>query len=297
MSINKIKSLFGLKAGVSKDDQVIGRNGFVAGGNDKPAIVLPGSPDTVAVFDDFLGDTGRPLNAGTDGKWRALNGDTGGTATVNIEPGTGGILRIRQADSPLDQLKLGVTGAPQWKGNQGSGPRDTKNGLRFGARVKISNADGEFKDTGNSNVTVWMGFTDTVAAEAPVVDTGGAVVSTATNAFGVAYSSSRATRGAGDTGWVAYAVNGASDATPVPLGASPSYNEYDVLEMELHHGLSDTGGTATFYVNGQPKGRIPGPVAMNAALVPQLMAWGDTGGGNIVDVDWINVSAPRDTGI
>lgn len=304
MSVKKQVSLHGRRAYITKDDQFAGRNGFVAGGVDKPAIVLPGSPDTVAIFDDFLGDTGRPMRAGTDFNWRVLDGDTGTDtgSNVYVKPSTSGVLRIKNGDTPVDQAKMGITGALNWKANQGSIPTDSKNGLRFGARVKISDTSndtgtGELKDTGNSNVTVWMGFTDTIAAEAPVIDTGGAVVSTATDAVGVAFSSSRATRGAGDTGWVAYAVDGGTDATPVVLGVSPTVNAYDTIEIEIHHSAGDTGGTATFYVNGEAKGSIDNPVNMSTALAPQILLWGDTGGGQYVDIDWINVSGPRDTGI
>jgi hypothetical protein len=289
MSVTKQVSLHGKRAYLTKDDQVVARNGFVAGGDAKPAIVLPGSPDTVAIFDDFLGDTGRPLRAGTDFNWRVLDGDTGTDTGSNvvIAPGTSGILRITGGDTPVDQVKMGITGALQWKGNQGSIPTDTKNGLRFGCRLKL----GEIKDTGNSRAAVWVGFTDTIAAEAPVIDTGGAIVSTASNAVGIGLGSG------GDTGWVAYAVNGDTEATPVVLDTGPTAGVYDTLEIEVHHGVSDTGGTATFYVNGQVAGSIAAPIAMNVALAPQVLLWSDTGGGQQLDVDWINVSAPRDTGL
>lgn len=292
MSINILKGLHRRVLGLSKDDQTVSKNGFVAGGDGTPAIVLPGNPDTVAIFDDFVGDTGRPFRANTDPYWRAIDGDTGTDTGSNIVqvPGTSGILRLTNGDTPNADARMGITGSLMWKGDQGSGPSTAKNGLRMAARLKATG----WHDTGNSDVNVWVGFTDTVASEVPVMDTGGAIVSTATNAFGIAFNSRAA---GGDTGWVGYAVNAGTDRTPVVLDTGVKDNVYDVVEMELHHGPSDTGGTVTFYVNGEPKGAISSPVAMNAALCPQILMWGDTGGGQQVDIDWVNVSAPRDTGL
>lgn len=301
MSISWLKGIHRRMLGISVHDQIMAKNGYVAGGDNKPAIVLPGNPDTVAIWDDFLGDTGKDFRL-NQYDWRVLDGDTGTDtgSNVKLQAATSGVLRITNGDTPITQTKMGITGALQWKGNQGSGPNDNKNGLRLGCRLKIGDISGdtgtaELKDTGNSNVNVWIGFTDTLAAEVPVMDTGGALVSVAANAFGVGFGSR--TTGGGDTGWVAYAVNGGTDLTPVVLDTGVTPNVYDVIEMELHHGHSDTGGTASFYVNGIPAGSIAAPVAMNVALAPQILVWGDSGGGVQVDVDWVNVSAPRDTGI
>jgi hypothetical protein len=294
------KSIHGIKAFVDPHDILFGRNAIATGGRDKPMVVLPGSPDTVVIWDDFIGDTGRPMRAGTDQYWRVLDGDTGSDtgSNVYVTPGTSGILRIKTGDTPIAKVKMGITGALQWKGNQGSIPTDTKNGLRMGIRLKAGNGTdtggyNDFKDTGQSNTNIWVGFTDTIASETPVMDTGGVIISTATNAFGVGFGS----RSGGDTGWVAYAVNGGTDATPVVLDTGVTAGIYDTIEMELTHGISDTGGTATFYINGQVAGRIAAPVAMNVALAPQVLLWGDSGGGNQMDVDWINISAPRDSGL
>lgn len=306
MSVKNQVSLHGGRAYLTKDDQLVGRNGFVAGGIDKPAIVLPGSPDTVAIFDDFLGDTGRSLRAGTDFYWRGFDGDTGNDTGTNIHlvPGTNGIVRLEMSTTNSHSgaavgpgFGVGFCGALEWKGNQGSGPNDSKNGLRFAARLKASG----YTDTGRQ-INIWAGFTDVTGLEAPIYDTGGALQANANDAVGFWYS------GGADTGWSGVSVNGGGTPQQVHLdntrqgirsaGGTNNSNTYDVLELELHHGPSDTGGTVTFYVNGQPKGSLSGPVAMNVALTPQIYQWcSDTGGGTIVDVDWVNVSAPRDTGL
>lgn len=140
MSVPILKGIHRRVLGLSKDDQIIGRNGFVAGGEEKPGIVLPGSPDTVAVFDDFIGDTGRAIRGNTDELWRAIDGDTGTDTGSNIvvTPATGGVLRITNGDTPKADARLGITGSLSWKGNQGAGPDDRKNGLRFGVRLKAT---------------------------------------------------------------------------------------------------------------------------------------------------------------
>jgi hypothetical protein len=291
MSISILKGLHRRVLGLSKDDQVIAYKGFVSGGEGKPVIVHS-SPDTVAVFDDFIGDTGRAIRGNTDPNWRVVDGDTGTDTGSNVvvAPGTSGILRISLGDTPKADARMGITQNLAWKGNQGSIPTDTKNGLRMGARLKAHWTN----DTGNNSINVWMGFTDTLdATEIPVIDTGGAIVSPATNAVGIGFAS----KGGGDTGWVGYAVNGNTDRTPVVLDTGVTMGIYDTLEVEVHHGISDTGGTATFYVNGVAAGSIASPIAMSTALTPTVLVWGDTGGAQYVDVDWINVSAPRDTGL
>jgi len=297
MSITKQVSLHGKRAYVSKDNQVGARNGFVAGGVGKPAIVLPGSPDTVAIFDDFLGDTGRALRGNTDRLWRVLDGDTGNDtgSNVTLVPGTSGIMRIAISSTnshagPTIAVTngMGINQSLSWKGNQAAYPR-VHNGLRFGCRIKSSGHD----DTGR-RMNMFAGFTDSIALEAPVYDTGGALQATANDAVGFWYSPGA------DTGWSALAVKGGGTPTSVALDAtrkSSNSNTYDVLELELTH--ADTGyAQVRFYINGQSKGEIDSPIAMNVALTPIIYAWqSDTGGGGLVDVDWINVSAPRDSGL
>lgn len=61
MTLPKQVSLHGSRAYLTPDDKLVSKNGFAAGGEAQQAnnkagiIVLPGSPGTVAHFDDFLG--------------------------------------------------------------------------------------------------------------------------------------------------------------------------------------------------------------------------------------------------
>ena len=55
MSLSVLKGIHRRALGLSRFGQTMARDGFIAGGEDRPAVGLPG-PDTVALFDDVLGD-------------------------------------------------------------------------------------------------------------------------------------------------------------------------------------------------------------------------------------------------
>jgi hypothetical protein len=273
--------------GISKDDQVVAKNGVVSGGDGAPAIVS-GSPETVAVFDDFLGDMGMGtggLDTGAAGKYfLSKKGDTG---TKGVLVGaTNGVFRITPTTTATTATPAGTVTSvigPQlaWKINQGKGANAGR--LRLSCRVKKSVYSG-------GEHGLFVGFTDVVSAEMPFHDTGGtADKATATNAFGIGWNVS------GDTGWVGYAVDGDTVQETVLEATAPTNNVWVNLEMEAHRGDSDTGGTVSFWIDGVPKGSINNPCNVTTALTPVIAAY-DTGGAANVDIDWINVSAPRDTG-
>jgi hypothetical protein len=281
MSVKKQVSLHGLRAFLSPNDDLVAKGTHATGGEGKPTIILPGSPDYVATWDDFV-DTGNIA-------WTSLEGDTGNSQ--GSQAFTNGVWRLTMGDT--------LTAAPSnvnvfnqrkiWKANQSF---DAKYGrLRMGARVKIGTVSRDSPD----RVSVFVGFTDTGGTEMPLYDTGGGLVTVAADAVGIAFGSR------GDTGWWAASAKSTAgdsgDGGPVVLDTTTTTNVWDVLEIEVHRGISDTGGTATFYVNGIPKGTIISPVNTATALIPVIaMFQEDTGGGNTLDIDWVNVSAPRDTG-
>src|SRR5689334_23012346 len=61
MTMQFLKGIHRRALGLGNAGETMARHGFVAGGDDKPAIYLPG-PDTVALYEDFTGiqagDTG-----------------------------------------------------------------------------------------------------------------------------------------------------------------------------------------------------------------------------------------------
>lgn len=287
MSVTKQVSLHGKRAYITKDDQLAGRNGFVAGGDDKPAIVFP-SPDTVAIFDDFFTSIGADLvgDTGIAGQYFITRkGDTGTTGLITA--GANGLFRFTPSQTAATPGVAGTTFGfvgPQlsWKPNQGPGAYSGR--LRFGARIKKS------VFTGGEH-GVFVGFTDTVSAEMPVYDTGGSADGVAaTNAFGIGWNL------ATDTGWVGFAVDGDVLQQVQLTTVAPTANTYVTLEAELSRSVGDTGGTVTFYIDGVPKGSIDNPCNVTTALTPCVYGY-DTGGASLLDIDWVNVSAPRDTGL
>ena len=276
MSITKQKSLHGRKAYTSTDDQLVGAKGTAAGQPEGPHIVHGQAPEWVGLFDDFLGDV-------IADEWNAVEGDTG--HSQGIAALTNGVYRLTNsataAATPAGVNQL--TSALNWKANQGPGGQFGR--LRIGARIKAAN----YTFGG-----LFVGFTDNASAEMPAYDTGGALFTQAADCVGFLIGEN------GDTGWVgvsAKSTAGDSGDQSVALSTSPTAGVYTTLEVEVSRGNSDTGGAATFYVDGIAKGQISSPIASTTALTPTVAVFDvDAAGAPVVDIDWINVSAPRDTG-
>ena len=276
MSMNLLKSLHRRALGLTRNDQVLGRGGFVAGGEGKPVIVLPG-PDTVAIFDDFLGDlVGDEWIAGSSDTGQATN--TGVLATSAVSA-TNGIYRMTSSASSTQTPAGGaqsINGPPNWKANQGR--------VRFGARVKIA-------DLTKNNV--FVGLTDTGGTEMAVYDTGGGIITPAADYVGFLKGGGAAAAGDSLT-WRAVAGKAGTDQSAT-TGVTPVANVYDVLEVELP---GSDGGVANFFINGKPVAAfITAAVTATAALAGGVWRANTEAAADAVDVDWINISAARDTGL
>jgi hypothetical protein len=289
MSISILKGIHRRMLGIGVRDEVISRAGFVAGGEDRPSIVLPGNPDTVALFDDFLGDL-------IADEWAFVKGDTGltGAAIANI---TNGVVRLTgsetvAANGPETNGALTQGLFKQWKADMGG----RKNGrLRLSARIKapISTA----AEGGRHHL--FVGFSDSGGAEVPAFDTGGGIISNAADVVGFVYGPTSASNS--NTWQLVAAKSTAGDSgdqlvTPSPV-VTPVTNVYDTLEVEVRNGISDTGGSAHFWINGKKVGTINSPVGSGIALTPWIGGFvQDTGFALAIDVDYVAISAPRDTG-
>jgi hypothetical protein len=287
MTIKKQVSLHGRRAYVSPDDDLVSRGAVATGGEDKASIILPGAHSTVALFDDFLGDTGN-LN------WTHAKGDTGYPAAV-ITTGTGGIVRMTgsetQAVAPTAAQALTQGLMKQWKVDSG-GPKGGR--LRMSARLKLGTVS---RTAEGGRTHVFVGFSDSGGAEMPAYDTGAGVISNAADLCGFLLSPG------GDTGWSCVSAKStASDSGDQLAVAGSSYaptsNVYTALEMEIRNGVSDTGATAHFWIDGTNVGSISSPVNSATAMTPWIGMWTqDTGFANTLDIDYIACSAPRDTGL
>lgn len=266
---SKVK-VHGQRAYLTDDDKLVSRGGFVAGGeaaegggNKAGNIVFPG-PGTVAVFDDFLGDL-------LGDEWASASGDSGAGAGFAIATGTGGIAQgtlTGHGTTHLAPVALTQGLMKQWKANQ-------KN-LRLSARVKVST---------HTDVRMFVGFGDSGGAEVPIYDTGGGVQANATSAVGFITVPSA-------TGVSWKGVNAAG--TTVVAATAPTDNVYDLLEIDLG---SDSGQYARFYRNGDYVGAIANPVNAATALTPWIGNFATAAAASTMDVDYVNISANRDTGL
>jgi len=297
MTVEKQVSLHGGRVALSPEDELLSEKGFISGGGTQPAIALP-SPFTVAVFEDFMGrptkgDTGNTTSGHADrfgDYFIAARGDSGNVIAQREAPN--GIIRLTSSvgTGTPDGIFCGLTGPiPQWKANQG-GPSGTGK-LRMGCRLRIA-------DIAKMGV-LFCGFTDVVGAEFPIFDTGIAgtdtgtnFVSTAKDAVGIHFGLS------GDTGWVAMAVANDVDRLEVPLtpGVAPASATWITLETEIRRGAGDTGGVAYFYIDGQLKGSIISPITSSVGLTPIVSIADHSAQTAVLDVDWMAVSGPRDSG-
>lgn len=277
-------SKHGKSLGLDRDGKLIAAKGLVSGGQDESGVVMP-SNNTVALFDDFLGDL-------IADEWAVVKGDTGAVSTMVLTTATNGVLRLSMEPTPLNVSgeNLALTGGLflNWKANQG--PAGEYGSLRLSARVKFESVSRTAQ-----RQHVFVGFSDTGGAEMPAYDTGGGVISNAADLVGFLFSPG------GDTGWSLVGVKStAGDSgdlltVPNPV-ASPSANVYENLEVEVRRGAGQTGGRASFFRNGKLIGAINSPVAPTVALTPWLGFWVQDTGARYMDIDYVHISAPRDTG-
>ncbi len=316
------KSLHGVKAFIDPDNYLFGRNAIATGGRDKPMIVVPGSNDTVAMFEDFLsqsftfkGDTGGMEKRHDTPYFQAQSADTGRNILLQ-QNFSNGVIRLNAATdggaitTPAASVAAVFGHNASWKANMGKG---TDGRLRMGARLKVPGINNESggKHEGSWNVNgLFIGFTDTgilATVEMPYFDTGEATEATDTGSLHTGtvasdlvgfYYGERS-----DTGWRGIAStsggagsNDSGDQQVLLTSTNPTANTYVVAEVEITHSSSDTGGTATFFLDGQAVGSIPSPVANNKPLVPVVAMIVTDTGIPFVELDWISVSGFRDTG-
>jgi hypothetical protein len=276
MSKSMLKGVHRRALGIGVNDQVMAPYGIETGGDGKPTIVFPG-PDTVALFDDFLGDL-------VGGEWIAGSSDTGqatgtGVLATSAVSATNGVYRMTSSASSTQTPAGGaqsINGAPNWKANQGR--------VRFGARVKIA-------DLAKNNV--FVGLTDTGGTELAVYDTGGGVITPAGDYVGFLKGGGAAAAGASLT-WRAVAGKAGTDQIAL-TGITPTANVYDTLEVDLP---GNDGGTAVFYINGKSVASFSvNAVTPTVALAGGVWRANTEAAADAVDVDWINISAARDTGL
>lgn len=287
MSLTKQYSVHGKDIFGTTDRDLAARKAVTAGGDGEPTVVYP-SNDYVSLFEDFLSDTGLPPD-----KLRLVAGDTGSGGSITT--GTNGIFRMSTSDSStVHTANVGLTQGlfKNWKANQGAPGLGR---LRMSARIKSGVVSASAASGRNH---IFVGLCDSGGAETPAYDTGVGVISNAADLVGFLYSPSGQ-----NSDWTAIAAKstaGDSGDQLVATGQTPTSNVYTTLEVEVRSGPGDTGGTAHFFVDGAAVASISSPVGSAIALTPHISFWAqDTGfqDTNVLDADYVHLSAPRDTGV
>lgn len=289
MTRSVLKGVHRRALGIGVDNEVMSQKGFFAGGDGEPGFLLP-SHAYVSAFDDFVGDTGAPS------LFTFVENDTGGGAFSGVTTSaTNGVFRITAVGGDGGRAlqsdnNAAITGhlIKQWKVNSG-GRRNSM--LRMSTRLKISSVSRTAP-----RLNVFVGLSDSGGAEVPIVDSGNGFDSKAADAVGFLFSPFA------DTGWTLIAtksVAGDSGDQSVVAGSSygPTANVYTTLEMEYRTGISDTGGLMRFWIDGKAVGSINSPVAASTGLVPWIGIFNRDTDTGIVDIDYVAISAARDTGM
>lgn len=250
--------------GRDAEGHLISRGGFRSGDHGKQ-VDLP-SASKVVLFDDFLGDV-------LADEWNPVETDTDGAQAV-LAGGIGGVLRITTGNDDGNVVVLpdlsGVTSYLNWQASNG--------GLCMQARIKPSRITLAY---------IFVGFTDLITIEAPVISAGSAdtITSNATDAVGFMFDTGMAT----DTYHLVGVANDV-DATRQAISSAPVADDYATLRVEL-----TAAGVATFYYNGVQVGTaMTGAVTAGADLTPAVLASSTDGTSAItLDVDYVHVSMNR----
>lgn len=255
----------GTEGAAKGNRKLVASGGFVAGRHGNQ-IVLP-SPSTVALYDDFLGDL-------IADEWNAVEGSDSDATQAVLASGIGGVLRLTSGNDDANGTQAtdasGVTSYLNWQASNG--------GLRMQARIKVSRI---------TDAYIFVGFTDVITAELPVISASSAdtLTSNASDGCGFMFDTNMAT----DNWWLVGVANN-TDATAQDVGAAPVAADYETLAVEV-----DSSGVATFYRNGVQVGTaMTGAVTAATDLTPCVYVSNADGTSAVtLDVDYINVSMNR----
>lgn len=261
---NILTSIKGRLLGLDSEGKLIAPKGVRCGTNGKQ-IDLP-SPTTVALFDDFLGDV-------LADEWNYVETDTDGTGVV-LAGGIGGVLQITSGNDDGNAVVLpdaaGITSYLNWQASNG--------GLRMQTRIKVSRITLAY---------IFVGFTDVITIEAPVIASGTAngITTNATNACGFMFDT-----GADSDTWFLVGVKADTDATTQVLTVAPVAADYVTLAVEV-----TTAGAATFFINGVQVGTSMSAAITATTDVTPCILVSNTDGTDAVtlDIDYVSVSMNR----
>lgn len=251
-----LTSIHGRLLGVTADGDLYSHGRLIVPG--------PGNPfQRIRMADDFLGDV-------IADEW-TVNAGSGGSATVAISAGIGGLLLFTSDDSAgtvgADGAQL--VGSLNWQASNG--------GLTFETRLRNNSA--------LTTRSLFCGFTDSTSLEDAFDSSGTAdgITSTASDAVGFLFDSRMTTKE-----WWAVGVAANTDAAHVSTGVAPVADAFDRLRVEI-----DAAGTALFYVNGVRKARLTGCVTPGTDLCPTISIYPTTTAVATCTADYVLVEMDR----
>jgi hypothetical protein len=258
-----LTSLHGRELGLGNDRDLISLRGFTAGAHGKQ-VSSPG-PSKVALFDDFLGDV-------LADEWNYVEGtDTATAGGAVLAGGIGGTLQLTTGDTgSIAGDAAQITSFLNWQASNG--------GLAMQARIKPSRITAAY---------LFVGFTDVITLEAPVISASSAdtVTTNASDAVGFMFDTNMAT----DNWWLV-GVAADTDATAQNSGVAPVAADYTTLRVEV-----TPAGVATFFINGVQVGTaMAGALTAATDLTPTILAATLSGTASLtLDVDYVHVAMNR----
>lgn len=259
-----LASLYGKLVGTSDDGRLIAAKGLIAGDYGNQFNIS--APDRLVTFDDFDGAT-------LSTKWQVAKGSDGTATNFAINGGVSGTI-------------LGTTGA-------GAGATMAVNGIQIASHLNIKangggvNFNTRVQMSAITNVAVFVGFTNQVAAlQAPVIASGAAdgLTFNAADCVGFMFDTNMATDDWWMVGNAASVAPTAQDTTFAPVAAT-----YEQFAITL-----DTAGNASFYRNGLQVGiTMPLAITPTVALTPVITAFARAAASRTVTSDLIYASMKR----
>jgi hypothetical protein len=259
-----LTSLHGKLLGLDSLGRLIAPKGVVAG--DHGSQVASPSPSTVSWFEDFLGDV-------IPDQINVVEGTDSATSDFAVlASGLGGVGRFTTGDAGTGAAAdfPQITQYLNWKAANGN--------LCFEARFKLSRI---------TNAYAFLGFTDVITLEAPIVSAASAdtITTNASDAVGFLFDTRQTT----DV-WHLVGVAADVDATRQATSYAPVADTYETFRIEL-----SATGVATFYRNGVQVGTsMSGAVTAATLLTPTVMVGNTSGTSSFTaDLDYIHTSMAR----
>ncbi len=258
-----LASIHGKKVGLDVDNKLMSPGGFLAGEHGTQSSTH--SLGRAVLFDDFFGDVlAQP--------WDSEVGSDAQVVAPATSAAAGGMIRMTAGDDAA--ASMAVNGVQlhselNWYAN--------KVGLVIDVRLKISAI---------TLVSVFVGFTDQVAAlEMPIHSAASAntITTNATDAVGLFFDTSMT-----DDKWWAAGVKADTDATHADTTIAPTADTYQRLRVEL-----TSAGNAVMFIDGIQRATVANAVTATVGLTPVVAVFSRTTATRSVDVDYVYCAQNR----